>query len=279
MIKSRKWAAMLFLPGFAGFALFWLYPTARSVAISMTNYIGNEFVFLRHYMSLSHTQAFGLAARNTLVVTGLAVLLTMSCSFIIAYCIDRYAKLRFLTYLMLLPFILSGVTVGYVWRSFFDLNGYANKMLLLLGLNIADWRNGVLAFVPLMTLFLWRYTGIGVFVFVAALRSIPQEHVEAYELESKSTIKRISKVLLPGIFPQTVFIFFIILMFSFSITQETDVLWRMYPPRELYILQNFISNNFLKLDYESAAAASTLFLLVVVIILASVSRLEKRFEP
>ncbi|QNU67768.1 sugar ABC transporter permease [Ruminiclostridium herbifermentans] len=280
MIHSRKWLMLLLFPGLTGFIFFWVYPVLSGIYISMTSYLdGGKFVFLHNYIKLFENKVFIKALLNTFTITFIGVALIMVSSFIIAYYIYEIFKLRRLLKVVLLPLAVATVAISFVWETLFNVNGNINKLLTdVLGLSAINWQSGAWAFVPILLLYIWRYIGINIIVFVAALNTIPSEMSQVFLLDSKSNLKRIYYVIIPSVIPQAIFAFFISLMYCLWLSQDIFTLWKDYPPEQLYLLQHFITNSFRKLNYENAAAASTVLIVIVGVILALLRKLERRYD-
>ena len=89
--------------------------------------------------------------------------------------------------IIFLPFIISGVGISYAFAYFFSpVNGAFNAVLNFLGLGsyIQGWLsdpkvvNLTLCFVSL-----WRFSGYHVILFSAGLKSVPNELLEAAEID------------------------------------------------------------------------------------------------
>lgn len=103
--------------------------------------------------------------------------------------------------LIVLPFILNGTAVSYLFRYFFDYTkGPLNLLLNALGLSSISWLgseaivNWSLAFVCL-----WRYTGYIMIIYLAALQSIPSDYYEAAMLDGCSSLKQFFYITIPQI--------------------------------------------------------------------------------
>ena len=246
----------------------------------MTNYLdGGKFVFLHNYMQLFQNKVFLKALLNTVCITTVGVTLIMVSSFIVAYYIWKTLSMHRLLKVVLLPLAVATVAISYVWETLFNLNGDINKLFTdILGLSSINWQAGALSYIPIILLYIWRYIGIDIIVFVAALNTVPTEMIQAFLLDSKSKLKRMYYVFIPGIVPQTIFVFFISLMYCLWLSQDIFTLWKDYPPEQLYLLQHFITNSFRKLNYENAAAASTVLIIIVGVILVLLRKLERRYD-
>lgn len=280
MIHSRKWLMLLLFPGLTGFIFFWVYPVLSGIYISMTSYLdGGKFVFLHNYKQLFENKVFLKALSNTFFITSVGVTLIMVISFIFAYYIWKTLSIHRLLKVVLLPLAVATVAISFVWETLFNVNGDINRFLTdVSGLAAINWQSGALSYIPILLLYIWRYIGIDIIVFVAALNTIPPEIIQAFLIDSKSCLKRMYYVLIPSIVPQTIFVFFISLMYCLWLSQDIFTLWKDYPPEQLYLLQHFITNSFRKLNYENAAASSTVLIIIVGVILALLRKLERRYD-
>ncbi|MCL1794080.1 MAG: hypothetical protein FWG34_09440 [Oscillospiraceae bacterium] len=74
-------------------------------------------------------------------------------------------------------------------------------------------------------------------------------------------------ITLPLILPYVLISSILTVVNSFRIFKEIYVIYGNYPPQNLYFLQHYIQNQFLKLNYEMTAAASYVFLFLLCIAL------------
>ena len=132
----RKSSGFLFiLPGFIGFAMFYLIPFIVSVGYSFFNRpVGGEFVGLRNYIDLLQSPAYRLGIRNTVIFMGMSVPLTMGLSLGAALLIRNTGKLMpWFVLVFLVPLVIPSGAMVFFWRVLFSTDGALNGMITSLG--------------------------------------------------------------------------------------------------------------------------------------------------
>ncbi|MGJ4857311.1 carbohydrate ABC transporter permease [Labrys sp. KB_33_2] len=119
-----------------------------------------------------------------------------------------HPKLRFAAFYrtaIFIPTVLSFVIVGFVWKLILSpLWGVAPSMLDLIGLK--SWFTPLLgkeayALTTLGLVSVWQFVGIPMMLIYAALLSIPEEVVEAAEMDGITGVAQFWKIKLPLILP------------------------------------------------------------------------------
>ena len=112
-------------------------------------------------------------------------------------------------------------------------------------------------------------------VFMAALANVPREALEVAQIEGASSFMTFWKIKRFYISPTIVFVTLLSLMNSFKIFREAYLLTGDYPYQALYLLQHFMNNTFLAMDYQKMSAAAILIALVMIAVLSILFFVEK----
>lgn len=114
--------------------------------------------------------------------------------------------------MVFLPYIINGVAIAYAFSYFFSpINGAFDAILTAAHLDgwIRNWLsdekivNYVLSFVSL-----WRFSGYHIILFMAALQSIPQDIMEAAEVDGANTWHIFRYIQIPAIMLMVDFVLF-----------------------------------------------------------------------
>ena len=272
------WLLAVFSIGLIGFAVFYLLPFFLGIYYSMFDLLdGRRFIGLAHYSALFQSELFRTALANTARFTFLSLGLIFFVSFGAAYAL-RFSRLGRVVSrgLLFLPLAVPAVSISFVWLWFFHHRGILSGFFYsTLGVNV-NLFHGAGLYVPLLALFLWRYAGFSILIYFAGLSKLPQEYLDCFRLESKSRLKLILYVLLPHEKPRTVYMLLLNLIFSMNIFREIFAVWANYPPRQLYMVQHFVYNNFMRLQYERASTGGVILSLFVLALLAAILFWERR---
>ena len=106
--------------------------------------------------------------------------------------------------LVFVPQVLSGIVVGFIWRSIFTSNGLLNSTLLDLGIlqEPVSWLGEpLLAASAVILVTIWVTTAFSTVVFSASLQTVPTELYEAARVDGANAFRRFTNVTWPMIAP------------------------------------------------------------------------------
>lgn len=196
------------LPSVVLLAVFLAGPIAYCVYyaftdMQLTGATGTHLVGLDNFTRAFGDSDFLNAVWLTLVfVVGSAVIGQNTLGLALAVLMERADKrVRALTNgVVIAAWVLPEVVAGYLMYAFFYNQGSLNSILGALHLPQQNW----LYTMPILAVCLanvWRGTAFSMMVFSAALNDVPQELVEAAEMDGASPWQRLWRVVLPVIRP------------------------------------------------------------------------------
>jgi len=206
-VSKTKLSTYLFiLPAFLIYTSVIIVPALQSIWVSFHRWNGMddmEFVGLGNFSHLFFEDlVFWGALRNNLVWMILTLVFMISVSLGLAMLLNAKFKGRtFFRGLFYFPFVLSGILVGIIWRWMYNVNfGFLNEFLSLIGLDQLrqTWLGD-----PNMALFyvfiaaLWRGVGAPMILFLAGLQTIPEDVLEAADIDGASRFKKFFSIKLP----------------------------------------------------------------------------------
>lgn len=270
--------AWLFLgPSLLGFSLFYLLPFVTGFYYSLVDSpLHGTFVGLHNYGALSKNPSFLLALGNTAKFTLICVPLNLILSLGVALLLNKKLPGRNLFHtIMITPLVVPVVSVVLVWQAFFDLNGVLNSLLQALGYPPVDWMKTNWSRMVVLAVYLWKNMGYSVILFLAGLQNIPAEYYEAARIDGAGRRQEFFRITLIYLTPTTFFVFIISIINSFKVFRETYLISGDYPHNSIYMLQHYMNNMFMALDYQkltSAAFIMAAFIVTVVLLLFIVER-------
>ena len=203
------WA--LVTPAFALILIFGLVPIGWSLLLSFqkSNLLSADtpFVGLANYRELLHDPTFGVAMAHMLIYTGLFVPISIAGSLAIAVALNRSIRfIRLYRTAFFVPVVASTIATSIMFLWLFDKNfGLANWLMGKVGLGPFAFfdspSNGALYSVVVMTV--WGWIGFDVIIYLAALQGIPQELLEAAEIDGAGRWGSFRSVTLPLLGPAT----------------------------------------------------------------------------
>lgn len=207
LITPSALAILVFVYGFIAF-------TGLASVINWTKMqIDFTFVGLNNYIRLFHTERFLIDLKNTLVFTVLFLIATIVIGFFLAVAVDRKIKGEaFFRNIFLFPMAFSFIVTGVVWRW---LLAPGNAITGALGVNLifekiglgflangwyTDPKIGIRAVVIAAV---WQYAGYIMALYLAGIRGIPEEIVEAARVDGASEAQVYRHIILPLLQPIT----------------------------------------------------------------------------
>ncbi len=211
---------------------------------------------------------FWQSVKVTAIYVLVAVPLKLIFSLFIAMILNM--KLKFINVfrtLYYIPSIFGGsVAVAILWRFLFNRGGVVNLFIANFGLKPVDWLGSdkwALFTISLLTV--WQF-GSSMVVFLAGLKQIPNEIVEAAKVDGAGRIRIFFKITVPFLSPM---IFFNLILQTIHALQEFTapfVITGGGPLKSTYLYGLMIYENafkFLKTGYASAQSW-ILFLVIMV---------------
>ena len=267
------------LPALVGLGMFFVVPFGITMKMSLTESMGSsKFVGLKNYRDVLKSAAFKLAAKNTFKFFGVALPCILILSLLIALLLFRNLKKYdiFRTFFVF-PLVLPVSSVVLFFQIVFSDLGVVNGVLENLGLHAADW-TGEQAFWVLLILYLWKNTGYNVVLFLAALNSVPPDLYEAASLDGAGWWKKLTRITLPMIAPHTRFILVISIVNLFKSFREAYILFGDHPDQSIYMIQHFMNNNFINLNYIRLSVGAALVFLVIFVLVGLLLTLRDKDE-
>ena len=204
------------------FALFSWYPIIRGILLSFqqVNFVTDPvWVGWQNFATLFADPLFGVAWRNTLLFTGLALVFGFAIPFAVAIVLNelRHAKAYF-RMVVYLPVMLPPVVVAILWKWFYDPGpGLFNSMLRAVGLPGLAWLDSTdTSMLSLVLVATWAAMGSATLIYLAALATIPGELYEAAELDGANIWQRLRHVTIP----QTRFVLLVMLLMQIVATMQ-----------------------------------------------------------
>ncbi len=278
MTRKRKEyvAAFAFvLPSFIGIAVFYVVPYIICLVNSL--FAGNSFVGISNYIQLFQNNTFLLALKNTAIFTLIAIPLLMVISFLFALFLNSFKSISlFFRSGFLIPVIVPVSSLICVWQVVFDDYGAINGFLNSMGFDVVQFFNSKYSMVMLISIYIWKYCGFCVVLFTAGLANVPQSLYESARLDGANSFQLVTKITIPMITPTTFFVFLMEIIYSFKIFREEFALFGNYPNENVYLLQNFINNNYYNLNYPRLSSASIILSLFIITILLIFFMLERK---
>lgn len=264
--QQERWFYVLIAPWLVGLVLFSLGPVLLSLGLSFTQWqppTSPTWVGSQNFQKLIQDPLAVKTLFNTIVFTSFSSSLSVLLGLGLALLLNRPGVLAgFTGQVVLLPVLISGAAISLVWGWMFNHKfGILNNLLGLVGIKGPNWLGDPnWAMASMVIIQLWGL-GAAMAVYLAALRQIPAQLLEAASLEGAGSWAKTRFIVLPLLTPISFYLLVITAIGSFQVFTPTYVLTRGGPDHAtltlpLYIYQNaFMYGN---LGYASALAVELL---------------------
>ena len=206
LISPSILAVLIFIYGFIGW----------SVRVSLSNWKGlnpdYSWAGLLNYVNLFSDPRFLVDVRNTLIFTGVFVIGCIVLGFFLAVILDQGLKGEgFFRSLFLFPMAISYIVTGVVWRWLMNpAEGARMSGLNLLfstfklDFLINQWHTTPTWGIAAIALAaIWQMSGYTMAIYLAGLRSIPEELREAAQIDGASKFEIYRHIIIPLLSPVT----------------------------------------------------------------------------
>jgi multiple sugar transport system permease protein len=229
-----------------------------------------SWVGLANYQALAKDPIFMASVRHTLVYTALFVPISVAGSLLVAWALNRKLRgVRFYRLAVFVPVVTSTVATGIIFLWLLDpVFGLVNYFLSLVGLpeqGFLQDTNQALVCIVLMTV--WGWLGFDVIIYLAALQGIPQELMEAAQIDGAGKWSSFRNVVLPFLRPATLFLIVWSTISALQLFDEIYVTTRGGPLGSTTVIVYYLYQQafqFFNAGY-GAAIAYVLFLAILLI--------------
>jgi alpha-glucoside transport system permease protein len=296
MNKAIDWLPVGFREGvrpyvFVGPALvilsvFLVYPVINTILTAFKDARSQSYVGLDNFKFIFHDESMLRSIRNTIGWIVIVPVVAVSIGLAVATLADRLRRGEAIAKSMIfLPMAISFAGASIVWRLVYSYRpqgfgsniGLLNGVMLGLGqqpvawLQQHPWNN-----LYLMVIMVWMQTGFAMVVLSAAIKSIPDEIIEAARIDGASELQVFRRIIIPSILPTIVVVttymvinamkvFDIVFVMGNAETNGTEVI------AERMIRWFFILNHY----GRGAAIAAVLFVAVIPVMIWNIKRFRE----
>ncbi len=199
---------LMCLPGLLWLVFFQLFPMS-GIVMAFQDFRpkkgmwGSSFVGLENFEYLFSLSEVWRVSANTLIIALSKIVLNLLVPLTFALMINQLKNLRYkklvqtVTYL---PHFISWVILGNIMGSIFAYDGIFNSLRVLFGHEAQVWMGNADFFRGLIIYSdIWKETGFGAIIFLAAISGVSPELYEAASLDGANGFQQLRHVTLPGI--------------------------------------------------------------------------------
>lgn len=230
-LRSPGW--LYVAPAIALFGFFVAYPVVNTVTLSFYDLDGisgyQAWIGLDNYREMlgGLDPYFWLGVRNTVLWSVVTVPLQLIIGLILALILDSAVRGR-TAYraAFFMPAVLSSAVISFAWGWIYSpQDGGATRFIQALGGSgqtwLADTGTAIWAAIGVSA---WRYSGLIMLFYLAAMQMIPRDYYEAAAIDGAGWRQRVRHITLPQLLPTTVLL---VLFGVIGALREFEVIYLM----------------------------------------------------
>lgn len=210
-VWRERYLWLMVLPGVLYFIIY-KYVPMFGIVIAFQDYnpiqgiqgfIHSPWVGLKHFSELIHNDAIPRVLWNTIVISFYQIVLAFSFPIVLAIMINEVSRSwlkRSIQTLVYLPHFLSWPVIAGIFYLMFSSNGGVTQLLGQWGIQDFNLLSDPGHFRLMLVLqLIWKESGWGTIIYLAALLSISPELYEAARIDGAGRFRQIWHISLPGI--------------------------------------------------------------------------------
>lgn len=272
VFKNRILPYLLLLPSVALVAVFFLYPAAESLRLSLYRvhrvrnveiYVGLEN-FERLFTSSVYLNSLEITAKFVVATVLFALAISLALAVGASQPIRGFGVYRTL---LIWTYALSPAIAGLIWALLTDpAIGFLTDVLQRFGIDF-NWRRSqddALIFIVMAAV--WKILGYNILFFLAGLKNIPRDVIEAASLDGANAWTRFWRMIFPLLMPMTLFLVIMNTLYaSFETFGLIDITTQGGPGRATNVLvYNLYNDGFKSTSGVGLASAQSIILLGIV---------------
>ncbi|KAB8141683.1 sugar ABC transporter permease [Chloroflexia bacterium SDU3-3] len=197
---------LFLLPAAIIYTIFVLMPVVQAAYYSFFKWNGlgspTNFVGLDNFIRIFSDKVFQGALLHNIVIVVLSIAIQLPLALGLALLVNKglRGKTVFRT-LFFLPYVLSDVVTGVIWNFIYKADGgLLNSILshLIPGFTAQGWLgNPKTVLVALFVVMTWKYFGLHLLLFLAALQDVPVELEEAAAIDGATSAQITTRIIIP----------------------------------------------------------------------------------
>lgn len=262
----KKYAPIFLLPITIAFLFAFAVPFVMGVGLSFADFTtvtDAKWVGFQNYIdAFTSSSDFLHSLGFTALFTVVSIITVNVFSFILALLLTRGIRgTNLFRSVFFMPNLIGGIVLGYIWNSLI------NAVLSSFGVDITY--KAEYGFWGLVILTNWQLIGYMMVIYVAGLQNVPNDLIEAAQIDGASPLKTLFSVKIPMVMPSVTICMFLTLTNSFKMFDQNLALTAGAPERETEMIALNIYNTFYgRVGWQGVGQAKAVIFFVIVGILA-----------
>lgn len=261
----KRWWALFSLPVFLAFIIGFLVPFVLGIYLSFTQFstvTDSKWVGLENYTSVFSDPEFIHALWYTVVFTLITTVIVNIVAFAIAYMLTQAIRgVTLFRSVFFMPNLIGGIILGYIWLLL--LNG----VLQYWGKSITF--SNVYGFWGMVILTCWQHIGYMMIIYIAGLQSLPDDIIEAAEVDGANRWQTLIHVTIPLMMPSITVCTFLTITGGFKMFDQNLALTNGAPSNTSELMALNIYRTFYgRSGFEGVGQAKAVVFFIIVAVIA-----------
>lgn len=275
-------------PAFVLYSILFMVPTIIGIYYAFTNWNvyspDINFIGLDNFKLIFIEQPFKYLKpiKNTLEFAFYTSIIEVVLGLSLAILLNRKMKgQNILRSIFFAPQAVSTIVIGIIFTTILNPIGLLNQGLSLIGLDFLthQWLTSVDTAMPsVIAVEVWRYFGLNMVIFLAALQGIDKSYYEAAAIDGANKWHLFRYVTLPFIVPAITINLVLNVVHGFRAFDIVYALTNGGPGNETEVIASMVYREYSAGNYGVSSAMSVILLVMTTIVATIVSRQSKKRE-
>ncbi len=258
----KKYWPLFVLPTFLAFIIGFILPFLIGIYLSFcefTTVTDATFVGLTNYVKAFQDTIFQHSFWYTAAFALVSLIIINVVAFLFALALTQKLKgTNIFRTIFFMPNLIGGIVLGYIWQLIFS--GILSQYSMAINL---DSRLG---FIGLVILVCWQQIGYMMIIYIAGLQSIPEDMMEAADIDGASSLQKLFKITIPMMMPSITICTFLSITNGFKLFDQNLALTAGEPGKMSEMMALNIFNTFYgRAGYEGVGQAKAVIFFVIVV--------------
>ena len=260
----KKYLPVFALPTFLAFTIGFIAPFILGIYLSFCKFntvTDAKFIGISNYIDAVKDTVFQHAFVFTTLFAILSIIIINVCAFAIALALTKKLKgTNIFRTFFFMPNLIGGIVLGYIWQLIF--NGVLS--MYNQAITASEWYG----FWGLIILVSWQQIGYMMIIYIAGLQSIPEDVMEAAQIDGASSLRRLFSMTIPMMMPSITICTFLSVTNGFKLFDQNLSLTAGEPSKMSEMLALNIFNTFYgRTGWEGVGQAKAVIFFIVVVII------------
>ncbi len=213
----KRYGPIFVLPTALAFAIGFVFPFLQGVYLSFCQFTtikDAHWIGIGNYQRALTDAQFGQAFQFTVSFAVVSILFINVIAFALALLLTRNLKgTNVFRTVFFMPNLIGGIVLGYIWQILINcVLSLVGKPLLALNSTAGYW--------GLIILMCWQQIGYMMIIYIAGLQAVPDDLIEAAQIDGSTSWQTLWKVKLPMVMPSITICMFLTLTNSFKLFDQ-----------------------------------------------------------